>query len=361
MNNAREALAAIAALPLRREYRVLNLDGDQERVISLSDMRRMLPPQVHLLSGPGCAATTCPEADIYQAIRLVTGHPVTLLVADNLKRLPLNRVTNGPRTLQQAQLNGADVRSVSVPVEAVLAAEAERERQMIYFVPGFETLLAPLAGAIIDGLPPNLSVLLCGRRVEPLVEQHLFDTATGADALILPGHRCALTGTEEWHRLSADHQRPAAVAGYTVTSILSAIHAVLDQHCTGTVRVDNCYRPLVRAEGNALARDQLFRVFELVEGAWRGVGRVGGSAFQLRRAYDPVNADRRFPDYRGELVAQVDDMPEGCDCAAVMLGRLRPTDCGQFSVRCTPTTPYGPCMASEDGYCFLQRNSRNVA
>lgn len=357
MSNVRESLAAIEALPLPRTVRILNLCGDQERIISVSEMRRALPRQVELVSGPGCAASICPEADIHQAICLSERQPVTVLVADNLLRLPLSRGNGGRRSLSDAQRLGADVRVASAPIHAVMMARAEPDREMVYFVAGFETLLAPLAGMVLEGLPDNLSILLCGRRVEPLVEQELLDETGDIDALLLPGNRCAVTGTRQWEKLSADFRRPAVVAGYTSPNILSAIHMVLQQHCNGEVRVDNLYRGLVRPEGNALARDQLDRVFELVAGDWRGLGAVQGTAFRMRRTYDVFNADRRFPDYRSELLPDAGGMPDGCECAAVALGRKPPLACPLFLVRCTPQQPYGPCMASDDGACYLQRTA----
>jgi hydrogenase expression/formation protein HypD len=105
-----------------------------------------------------------------------------------------------------------------------------------------------------------------------------------------------------------------------------------------------------------MAQDRLFRVFAIAEGRWRGLGAVAGSGFTFRRAYDGVNADALYPDYRGELGEADDrgqDLPVGCECAAVITARRLPADCVQFAQRCTPQLPVGPCMASPDGACFL--------
>ena len=361
MNTPRGLLAAIEALPLSGPVRILNLCGDQERVISLAGMRGVLPDRVKLLSGPGCAASICPEADLYQAIQLVQRDSATLLVPENMLQLPLGRHVFGPRTLLEAKLKGADVRVVSAPVEAALIAQAEPQREMVFFAAGFETLLAPLAGMVLEGLPGNLSVLLCGRRVEPLLEQRLSRGNAGFEALLLPGHRCAITGTSVWDDMTRAFQTPAAVAGYTNTSILAAIHAVLRQICVGEARVDNCYQVMVRQQGDAMALDSLYRVFDVVDGVWRGVGRVKKTAFRLRHAYDVVNADSRHPDYRGELQQSSEQMPDGCECAAVLLGQQEPADCRQFAVSCRIDSPYGPCMASEDGTCYLRSDRLQVA
>lgn len=361
LNTAHGLISAIERLDLPGPVRILNLCGDQERVITLAGMRGLLPPAVTLLSGPGCAASICPEADLYQAVQLAARKQATLLVAENMLQLPLGRHVFGPRSLLEARSQGADVRVVTTPMEAVLLAEAEPEREMVFFAAGFETLLAPFAGMVLDGLPPNLAALLCGRRTEPLVEQLLACEAPGFEALLLPGNRCAVTGTAGWEELVERFRIPAAVAGCTHLCILGAIHSVLRQICDGEARVTNCYQTMVRPEGEPMARDRLFRVFDIVDGAWRGVGRVKQTAFRFRYAYGVVDADSRHPDFRGELNQDADEMPEGCRCAAVTLGQQEPTDCGQFTVGCRIESPYGPCMASEDGTCYLRSDERRVA
>jgi hydrogenase expression/formation protein HypD len=361
MKTTREYMADIATLQLPRRFRLLGLCGDHERVIAMSELRAVLPADVSLLPGPGCPAAVCPEPDVYQALRLVERHDVTLLVAHNLMRLPVTRPDGKVTSLNEAMQAGGNIRAIDMPIQAIMAAESAPRRQFVCFLAGFETLLAPLAGMLLDGFPDNLTLLLSGRRAEPLIDRLLAEGQPPIDGLILPGNRCALTGTSGWLDLVQRHRVPAAVAGYTVGGILAALDAVLRQACAGEAHVENCYRPLVRAEGNPLALDRLYRVFETVDGAWRGIGQVTDSGYALRRAYDVFNADRHYPDYRPELRAECGDTASGCDCGDVLTGRKGPAECELFAMRCSPIMPVGPCMASEDGSCFLHRNSRNVA
>ena len=170
-----------------------------------------------------------------------------------------------------------------------------------------------------------------------------------------------VTGTAAWETIAHEFRVPAAVAGYTHASILAAIHAVLRQCMTGAAHVDNCYQALVRPEGNPLALDRMFRVFDVVDGVWRGLGRVNRTAYRLRFAFDVINADARFPDYREQWHPSGREMPDGCQCAAVLLGRQEPADCRRFAAGCRVDSPYGPCMASEDGTCYLRSGERRVA
>jgi hydrogenase expression/formation protein HypD len=358
LNSPQQLLEAIHALPRHGALRILHLSGDQERVIAHAGIRAHLPEGVDLLAGPGCAATVCPPADIYQAIQLAQRHAVTLLVEENLLRLPIAAGMPGPRSLAEARALGADVRVISAPVEGILAAQAEPGREMVLFLAGFETLLAPLAGLLIEELPENLSLLLCGRDVGPLLERELRNGEPGFDALILPGNRCALLGSAGWESLVGSHRMPAAISGYTATAVLRALLAVIRQHSERRVGVDNCYFPMARPEGNRVARERLQRVFTRADGHWRGYGEVPGSAYRLQPAYRHCDADRRYPDYRGEPQPLASDMWAGCECAAVAMGRKRPGDCEQFSGPCHPHEPFGPCMASLDGTCHVNDRRR---
>lgn len=354
VTNPRQLLAAIADLPSSAPVRILTLSSDHERLIHLAGLRRLLSGRLSLLSGPGCVASACPEADLYQAIQLAMRHELTLFAPAALFDLALPLPAE-PGNLRQAAGRGGDVRLVADPMEAVVAARAYPQREMVLFLAGFETLLAPLAGMILQGLPPNLSLLLCGRRVEPLLEAQL-QARGGAwfDAMLLPGNRCAVTGFDEWSRLSAAYRLPAVISGYTLSGLLGALLALLQQCRRGEARVENQYLALVRPGGNAGARDALDRVFERVEGTWRGLGSAAASALRLRHAYATVDADRRFPDYRAELGRAEGAMPPGCDCAEVFIGREEPFQCAQYQLACRLSAPYGPCMASRDGNCHMR-------
>lgn len=354
MKGARAILDDIGRLAPVRQVNLLTLSGDQERAILMGELRRLLPSAVRLLAGPGCAGAACPAEDVYQAIRLVESQRVTLLAAPNLLNQPVVGPVGPATTLHEAGRRGGDVRAVESPFAAAAMAEAEPGQQMVYFVAGFETLLAAVAGLVLDGMPANLSILLCGRHVNPLVRQMLEQPSPVVDGLILPGNRCAVTGLVAWEALVATYGVPATVASYSVSGVLAAVHALLVQVTRGEARLENCYRGVVRgADGDAMAQDRLFRVFMPADGHWRGLGAVAGSGFAFRHAYDDVNADARYPDYRGELSDRLADLPAGCDCASVITARRLPVDCSQFAQRCTPQLPIGPCMASPDGACFL--------
>ncbi|MDH3694353.1 MAG: hydrogenase formation protein HypD, partial [Gammaproteobacteria bacterium] len=88
-------------------------------------------------------------------------------------------------------------------------------------------------------------------------------------------------------------------------------------------------------------------------GKWRGIGTINKSAFELRDAYSDHDARLRFPAVQTEARKQAGEMPQGCDCARVVLGKIYPPECKIYGIACTPRTPVGPCMVSDEGACRI--------
>jgi hydrogenase expression/formation protein HypD len=159
-------------------------------------------------------------------------------------------------------------------------------------------------------------------------------------------------GSAGWEALAERRRLPAAIGGYTATAVLRAIHAVARRRSERRPGVDNCYRPMARPQGNALARRRLQEGSARGDGHWRGYGEVPGSAYRLGEAHARHDADRRYPDYRGGA-ARFGELAADCRCAEVMTGRVRPAECPRFADACGPLRPRGPCMASPDGTCHV--------
>lgn len=346
------SLDAIHALPLIGHLRVLHLSADHERVIALSHLRELLPEQVELLAGPGSGGSLCPAAEIYQAIRLCVEHDVTLMSEESLLAVPGPHGLAGPISLAEAQAAGADVRDISAPVEAMVYAAQHPERDVVLFAAGFETLLAPLAGMLLEGIPDNLSLLLCGRRAQALLQHATSDQLARYDGLLLPGNRSSLLGVQAWEEVTQPAQRPAVVAGYTAQALLNGLQALLRAIIDGDVGVQNHYRPLVRHNGNPLALQRLHSVFDIVDGRWRGIGSIVDSAYRLRAEYAQHDASRRYPDYRDAVLIAQEFHPD-CDCDAMISARHSPSSCSGFNQGCAPKNPIGPCMGASDGTCRI--------
>jgi hydrogenase expression/formation protein HypD len=351
--SAGQWLNKIRALSLPGKVRIMSVCGGHERSITMAGLRGALPANVELIPGPGCPVCICPEQDVYQAIQIVRNAPATLLAFGDMLRVPINVRGREPRSLEQAKAAGADVRPIASPSEAVRIAERNPQCEVLFFAVGFETTIAPVAAMLGQGVPGNLSVLLSGRLTWPAVAMLLDSGTPGFDALIAPGHVATIMGSEQWKFVVERHGIPAAVGGFTPVSLLAAMYSTLRQVIDGRRFLDNCYPELVKPEGNRTAREYLDQVMAVVDANWRGIGIIPSSGYALREAYRAHDARLRFPAHDHPMRRRAGEMPPGCDCAHVVLGKIYPEECRLYARACTPRNPIGPCMVSDEGACRI--------
>lgn len=350
---AKEWLGRIRDLPLRGRVRVMNVCGGHERSISMAGLRGALPRDIELIPGPGCPVCICPEEDVHAAIQLALRKEVILVAFGDMLRVPANVPKREPRSLEQARAAGGEVRPIASPREAVKIACANPDREVVFFAAGFETTTAPVVGLVAEGLPPNLSLLLSGRLTWPAVAKLLESEEAGFDALIAPGHVSTIMGPEEWSFVPEAHGIPAAVAGFEPDSLLAALYSVLRQYLEGKAFLDNCYRHVAKPGGNATARRLMAETLDIVDANWRGIGIIPRSGFALKPGLARFDAARRFRLDADRTRKRAGEMPPGCDCARVVLGKIYPNQCVLFGKACTPRNPVGPCMVSDEGACRI--------
>ncbi|HEY6925227.1 MAG TPA: hydrogenase formation protein HypD [Steroidobacteraceae bacterium] len=352
-SSAQHWLSRIRALSLPPKVKILNVCGGHERAISAAGLRTALPDNIELIPGPGCPVCICPEEDVYEAMQLALRERVILVAFGDMLRVPVNLPKREPRSLEQAKAAGADIRPIASPAEAVRIANECPDRTVVFFAAGFETTTAPVAAMLAEGVPDNLLVLLSGRLTWPAVALLLESGEAGFDALIAPGHVSTVMGPEEWEFVAQRHEVPAAIAGFRPDTLLAATYSVLRQLLEGRARLENCYPEVVRPGGNPHARRMLGQVMDVVDANWRGIGVIPRSGFALAEMYAAHDARRALPSYRNDARKRMGEMPPGCDCARVVLGKLYPRECRLYGVACTPRTPIGPCMVSDEGACRI--------
>ncbi|MFP4154926.1 MAG: hydrogenase formation protein HypD [Halothiobacillaceae bacterium] len=344
---------------LDNPLRIMNVCGGHERTITEAGLRSLLPEGIELIPGPGCPVCVCPEGSIHLAIRLATEQGCLVASFGDMLHVPVNGPRSAPRSLQQARApareHGGDIIPVAAPQEVFALARREPGRPVVFFAAGFETTTAPVAAMIEAGLPENLFLLTATRRTWPSVAMLLADERPGArplDALIAPGHVATIMGAEEWRFVVDRHGLPTAVAGFTAESILDAILTVLEQHLDEAPALTNCYPQVVRPQGNPRARALLTRHFDVSDAKWRGIGILPDSGLSLSARHDAHNAEKAFT-LEADSHPRIGQMPPGCACADVVLGRIRPHECPLYGAGCRPENPVGPCMVSDEGACRI--------
>jgi hydrogenase expression/formation protein HypD len=350
---ARHWLEQIHKLDIKGKVRIMNVCGGHERSITMAGLRGALPDNIELIPGPGCPVCICPEEDVHEAMQIAMNEDVIMVAYGDMLRVPVNVPRKEPRSLEQAKAAGADIRPIASPMEAVKTAKDNPDRQVVFFCAGFETTTAPTAAMLAEGVPDNLSVLLSGRLTWPAVAMLLDSETPGFDCLVAPGHVATIMGANEWKFIVDDHHLPTAVSGFAPESLLASFYSTLRQRAEGKLFLDNCYPELVLDEGNETARKHLTEVLDVVDANWRGVGVIPKSGYALKEKYAAQDARKRFPDYKDIARKRAGEMPPGCDCAKVVLGKKYPDECKLYGRACTPRNPIGPCMVSDEGACRI--------
>ena len=351
--SAQDWLQRIRALPLPPRVKIMNVCGGHERSITMAGLRSALPDNIELVPGPGCPVCICPEEDIFEAIQLSLHEDIILVAYGDMLRVPVNVKRCEARTLEQARAKGADVRPVSSPQEAARIAREHSNKPVVFFAAGFETTTAPTAALLVEGVPDNLLILLSGRLTWPAVAMLLESESPGFDALVAPGHVSTIMGPEEWQFVVDRHNIPAAIAGFTPESLLAAMYSTLRQLIEERRFLDNCYPEVVKPCGNRAARRQLQQAMTVTDANWRGVGIIPASGFTIHKDYATHDARLQFSSYADDARKRAGEMPPGCDCARVVLGKIYPNECRLFGVACKPRHPIGPCMVSDEGACRI--------
>jgi hydrogenase expression/formation protein HypD len=330
--------------PPDRRVKIMHVCGSHEHSLSQWGLRSLLPASVELIAGPGCPVCVCPEHEIREAIAIAEAGALLTTYGDML------RVPTAAGSLADAAARGAAVKLVYGAADAAKLAAATPDRQVVFFAVGFETTAAPTAALLAAGPPPNLSVLTAHRLTPPAMSLLLGSGEIKVDALIAPGHVSAIIGAEAWRPMVDQFGLPTVVAGFEPADLLLAVRQILIQVNAGRAELDNVYGRVVRPEGNRRARALLDQVFEVAPSWWRGLGELPATGLVLRDELARFDARRRFG---VRLEASADEMPPGCCCHQVMLGQITPPECGLFASACHPLKPYGPCMVSQEGTCYL--------
>jgi len=347
---ARGLLAALSQLTRNREQdpvSVMHVCGSHEQAIARFGMRASLPKGLDLIMGPGCPVCVTDTPEIDEAVALARAGLRIASYGDML------RVPGGGASLAEAAAEGARidvVYSVSKAVE--LARECDEE--VVFFASGFETTAVATAAALLDDPPDNFSVLSAHKYIPPAMEIVVEMPGSRVQGFLAAGHAATITGWGVFEAFVERQRRPVVVAGFEPLDILAALVELVRLVRAGEPRVVNAFPRCVTREGNRVAQEQLWRVFELVGGRWRGIARVPNGNLRLRSEFADRDARRRHARLlRTRAPARVAPLLRECRCGEIMAGLAKPSDCRLFGRECDPQAPVGACMVSSEGTCRI--------
>ncbi len=335
----------LSGLNFKERIRILEFCGGHTHVILRHGIDQALEEWIEFVHGPGCPVCVIAQSRIDYALNLAEREDVILTTYGDLIRIP---GSNGI-SLQQVRARGKDVRIVDSSLATIAIAKETPSKKIIFFAIGFETTTphtAFLAKRIKEEGIRNL-LIVSNHVISTEILDFLLTNGLKVDGIVAPGHVSAIIGAKPWEEVSLKHQTPMVIAGFEPFDILLALDHLVDLIKEKKAKVMIQYKRVVKPEGNVSAQRLMDEVFE-VRGAfpWRGFGYVPKSAYKFKEDFSFLDAEAIFPCQYEEKA------PKGCLCGMILQGKAKPWECKLFGRTCTPRTPVGPCMVSNEGACL---------
>lgn len=326
--------------------RIMEICGTHTMSIARSGLKTVLPPNVRLLSGPGCPVCVTPSSMIDLALDLSMQPGILIASYGDLLRVPGS--SQGDCLLSRRAAGGQAV-AVYSPLDALQIAKEHPETQVIFLGVGFETTAPGTAACILEAASAdmeNFSVLSLLKRTEPALRALIEADDFAVDGFLCPGHVAAIIGAEGFSFLPNDYGLPGVVGGFEPADLLCSVMELTKMIAEKQPGLKNEYTRLVHHNGNPAALALMEKVFRPASSDWRGLGHIEQSGYAIRPEYARWDASEKF-----SLVPHPGKEPSGCRCAQVIRGVLNPPECPLFRAVCTPDNPAGPCMVSGEGAC----------
>ncbi|MBI4669195.1 MAG: hydrogenase formation protein HypD [Elusimicrobia bacterium] len=331
-----------------REVYIMHVCGTHEQSIARFGLRSLLPKNLNVIMGPGCPVCVTDAPEIDEAVALAQ-QGVTIATFGDMVRVP-----GSVKSLDQAKAQGADVKVVYSPAEAVELAQ-KTQKETVFFASGFETTAVATAAVILSNPPKNFSVLCVHKYVPPAMEIVAQVPNTKIEGFLAAGHAAIITGWKVFEGFAERHKIPVAVAGFEPLDILAALAQLLGLIRDKKAVVVNAYPRCVTAEGNLQAQKLLWEAFEMQGGNWRGITHIPNGNLRIRAKYGHLDSRKRFTIDLNKLKRETASrpFPSGCICGSIMTGLKTPKDCRLFGKECVPENPVGACMVSSEGACQI--------
>ncbi|MFH1046210.1 MAG: hydrogenase formation protein HypD [Candidatus Omnitrophota bacterium] len=326
------------------KIKLMEVCGTHTMAIAKAGIKKLLPENIELISGPGCPVCVTAQEDIDRAIAIARQKDVIMTTFGDMLRVP-----GSQGSLEAAKRAGADVRVLYSCLDALEIARQNPAKQVVFLGVGFETTAPTVALTILqakkEGLS-NFSVLSYFKVIFPALSALAQSKKVRVNGFICPGHVSVITGSAPYESIARRYKIPCVITGFDEGDLLKGIKRLIDNIKRRSFKVDIEYSRAVTKKGNAKARRIIDAVFTINDARWRGLGIIRKSGLRMKKDLEQFNAEKKFP----VQVTRVKD-PQGCVCAEVLQGIKSPNACRLFAKKCTPQTPIGPCMVSSEGSC----------
>ena len=333
-----------------RKIRMMEVCGGHTHTIFKYGLEQLLPKEIELIHGPGCPVCVLPINKVDECVELAEEKQVILTTFGDAIRVPGSK-----KSLLQAKAEGADIRIVYSPMDALDIAVKNPGKDVVFFALGFETTMPSTALTVQEAKKQevlNFSIL-CNHITIPQTLKALLDTENlNLDAFIGPGHVNMIIGTEVYDFIVNQYKKPIVISGFEPLDILQSISMLIKQLLENRCEIENQYKRVVSKKGNIIAQEAINNVYQIKEySEWRGLGLIPESGVMLRNEYELYDAEKKY-----DLKTVNTPDPEKCQCGEVLQGFIKPYECKLFGKECTPQNPIGALMVSSEGSCAAYYN-----
>ena len=340
----------VGLLSSGNNVRIMEVCGGHTHTIFKYGLEQLLPKEIELIHGPGCPVCVLPMNKVDECVLLAEEKQVILTTFGDAIRVPGSK-----KSLLQAKAEGADIRIVYSPMDALDIASRNPDKDVVFFALGFETTMPSTALTVQEAKKQevlNFSIL-CNHITIPQTLKALLDTDNlNLDAFIGPGHVNMIIGTEVYGFIVNQYKKPIVVSGFEPLDILQSISMLIKQLLENRCEIENQYKRVVSKKGNIIAQEAINNVYQIKEySEWRGLGLIPESGVMLRNEYELYDAEKKY-----DLKTVNTPDPEKCQCGEVLQGFIKPYECKLFGKECTPHNPIGALMVSSEGSCAAYYN-----
>ena len=323
---------------------IMEICGGQTHAIMQYGLDKLLPPEVELIHGPGCPVCVTSLELIDKAIAIASKDNVIFISYGDMIRVPGSK-----KTLFDLRAGGRQVRVVYSPIESLIIAQNNPEKEVVFFGIGFETTAPANAMTVIKAKELNIknySMLVSQVCVPPAMNAILSAPENRVQGFLAAGHVCAVMGYHEYPSIAEKYKVPIVVTGFEPLDLALGILEVIKQLENNGHEVINAYSRAVTLEGNKSAQEIIAKVYEPCDQKWRGIGIIPMSGLRLNSDYADFDAEKRFS------VKHVQTQESKiCISGLILQGLKKPTECPAFGKQCTPQNPLGATMVSSEGTC----------
>jgi hydrogenase expression/formation protein HypD len=334
----------------KQKWAIMEVCGGQTHTIVKTGIDQLLPEEITLIHGPGCPVCVTPLEMIDKALAIASRPEVVFTSFGDMLRVP-----GSHKDLFGVKAEGGNVRIVYSPLDAVRLAQKNPDKKVVFFAVGFETTAPANAMAVWQakqlGLS-NFSILVSHVLVPPAMEAVLDSPFNSVQGFVAAGHVCAVMGYKDYEPMAKKYKVPMVVTGFEPLDLLQGIYMLIKQLEEGRHEVENQYTRAVTREGNIPAQETIYKIFEIGDRAWRGIGIVPNSGYRLKEEFAAFDAEKVFSDISNIQSKE----SELCISGLVLQGVKKPHECPAFGKECTPMTPLGATMVSSEGACAAYYN-----